>query len=126
MPVKTGCASDFNKNSREYVRLPDSGTVILITRGRPYPWVDYDEWTQVLSPRLYTKNRWMISKQTEEDWQTYLSEFKSQMIEPGPIKKIEEMHERVKNGETITFLCYCKKGEQCHRDIIKSLLTVYR
>ena len=39
--IKTGYASDFKKNNP---RPANSGTVILITRGRPFPWLDYDEW----------------------------------------------------------------------------------
>ena len=39
-----------------------------------------------------------------------------------PVKKIEELRQRVNNGETITLLCYCKKGQHCHRDIIKSMI----
>ena len=39
------------------------------------------------------------------------------------IEAIEALRQRVKKkGETITLLCYCKEGEHCHRDIIKSLI----
>ena len=40
----------------------------------------------------------------------------------GPVKKIEELRQRVNNGETITLLRYCKKGVNCHQDIIKAMI----
>ena len=117
--IKTACASDFNKKNP---RPPNSGTVILITRGPPYKWLDYDEYIHILSPEQNTKNRWMGSRKTEKDWIIYLSEFNPQMKEERPVKKIEELRQRVNNGETITLLCYCKIGVHCHRDIIKSMI----
>ena len=59
---------------------------------------------------------------TEKDWEIYLSEFNPEMRREGPVKKIEELRQRVNNGETITLLCYCKKEQHCHRDIIKSMI----
>jgi len=44
------------------------------------------------------------------------------MKESKAVDKIEELHQRSKNGETITLLCYCNPGEHCHRYIIKSLI----
>ena len=66
--IKTGYASDFKKNTP---RPANSGTVILITRGRPFPWLDYDEWQRVLSPQKETKDRWLNSKKTEQDWKLF-------------------------------------------------------
>jgi hypothetical protein len=63
--IKTGWASDFKKT---HPRPPNSGTVILITRGRPFPWLDYDKWMRILSPEPDTKNKWRYSQKTEEDW----------------------------------------------------------
>lgn len=117
--IKTGYASDFKKNNP---RPANSGTVILITRGRPFPWLDYDEWQRVLSPQKETKDRWLNSKKTEQDWKIYLDDFNPQMKEVSPVEAIERLHQRVKNGETITLLCYCKPEDHCHRNIIKSLI----
>ena len=105
MPVKTGCASDFNK---KHPRPPNSGRVILITRGPPYSWLDKDEYIKILSPQWGTAKRWLSSKMTENDWKIYMSEFNPEMKKEGPVKKIKELRERVNNGETITLLCYCK------------------
>ena len=120
--IKTACASDFNKKKVGYVRSPIIGTLILITRGRPYPWLDYNEWKQVLSPSRETKDRWLKSKRTESDWKRYEEEFIPQMKKREAIKSIEGLCLRANKGETITLLCYCKKGQHCHRYIIKSLI----
>ena len=99
------------------------GTLILITRGRPYAWLEYDEWKPVLSPQPKTLYRWKHnSKQSEDDWKIYLDEFNPQMKGKEPLAAIEALRERVKNGETITLLCYCKPFKKCHRYIIKSLI----
>ena len=44
------------------------------------------------------------------------------MKELKSVEAIEALRRRVKKGETITLLCYCKEGEHCHRDIIKSMI----
>ena len=44
------------------------------------------------------------------------------MKEAKPVEAIERLRQRVKNGETITLLCYCKPEDHCHRNIIKSLI----
>ena len=63
--IKTGYASDFNN---KHPRPAANDTVILIIRGRPFPWLDYDEWNQVLSPQRKTLRKWLLRKRTEEDW----------------------------------------------------------
>ena len=89
---------------------------------RSVPWLDYDEWQRVLSPQKETKDRWLTSKKTEHDWKIYLDDFNPQMKEAKPVEAIERLGQRVKNGETITLLCYCKPEDHCHRNIIKSLI----
>jgi uncharacterized protein YeaO (DUF488 family) len=121
--IKTACASDFYKKKPGYTRPPDSGTVILITRGRPYPWLDYDEWKQVLGPRYDTLNRWKTGEKTERDWKRYEKEFLPQMKEKQAVEAIEGLRQRTnKKSETITLLCYCPEGQHCHRHIIKSMI----
>jgi uncharacterized protein YeaO (DUF488 family) len=124
--IKTACASDFNKKKVGYVKPPINGTLILITRGRPYPWLDYNEWKQVLSPSRETKDRWLKSKRTESDWKSYEEEFIPQMKKREAIKAIKGLSLRATKGETITLLCYCKEGQHCHRYIVKSLIEKYQ
>lgn len=118
--IKTACASDFNKKNP---RPPDSGTVILITVGRPFPWLDYDRWMSILGPRYDAMKRWKNSNKTEADWKIYLDEFVPKMKQIEELKAIEVLRQKVKKeGKTITLLCYCKPNEHCDRDIIKSLI----
>jgi uncharacterized protein YeaO (DUF488 family) len=96
--ITTACASNFNKKNS---RPPDSDTVILITVGRPYPWLDYDEWIRVLGPSRDIKDRWFASKRTEADWEIYLEEFLPKMKQAEEFKAIEALRQRVKTqGET--------------------------
>ena len=44
------------------------------------------------------------------------------MKESMAVDKIEELRQRSKKGEIITLLCYCEKGEHCHRYIVKSMI----
>lgn len=122
--IKTACASEFNKKKAGYSRPLKRGTLILITRSRPYPWLDYDEWKQILSPSRETKDRWLKSERTESDWETYKEEFLPQMKKRETIKAIKGIRKRAQKGEIITLVCYCKKGQHCHRDIIKSLVDL--
>lgn len=117
--IKTGYASDFSK---KHPRPPDSGTVILITRGMPFNWLDYDEHIRVLSPQRKTLKKWRKSKGTEEDWKIYLNDFEPQMKASEPLAAMNKLSQRVKNGETITLLCYCDPKLHCHRYTIKSLI----
>jgi len=126
--IKEGCASDYNKKKRGYIRPANSGTVILITRWKPSYYqklwldLDSDEWIDQLSPQPETLRKWQESKQTDEDWQTYLDEFNPQMKESGSVAAMKRLSQRVKNGETITILCYCKHKIHCHRYIIKWMI----
>ena len=44
------------------------------------------------------------------------------MKESMAVDKIEELRQRSKKGEIITLLCYCERGEHCHRYIVKSMI----
>ena len=121
MSVKTGRASKSGFHV-DNTRPPDSGTVILITRGPPRKWVDKDEYIKILSPLSHTKNRWLGSKKTEADKKRYLNEFLPKMKQAEELIAIKELRQRVKDGETITLLCYCPEEDFYHRDIIKSMI----
>ena len=103
MPVKTACSSKsgFHKKNP---RPADSGTVILITRGWPYPWVDYDEYQPILSPHHDTKNRWFASEKTEADWKRYEEEFFPQMKEIKAVEAIEALRQSKEGGDNYTSL----------------------
>lgn len=113
------------KTKRIYDLKEDSdGTRILITRKWPIGQKKdrFDEWIKDLSPEEDTLNKWEDSKRTEEDWKRYSVKFYPQMKESKAVDKIEELRQRSKKGEIITLLCYCEKGEHCHRYIVKSMI----
>ena len=52
MPVKVGCASDYNKNHPERIRKKrDEETIVLVANKR-YGWVDFYEHITELAPRF--------------------------------------------------------------------------
>lgn len=113
------------KTKRIYEPKDDSdGTRILITRKWPPGQKKdrFDEWIKDLAPKEDTLNKWEDSKRTEADWKSYTVMFYPQMKERAAVDKIEELRQRSNSGEIITLLCYCEKGEHCHRYIIKSMI----
>lgn len=101
------------RTERTYDPKEDSdGTRILITRKSPRDQKKdrFDEWFKDLSPEQDTLNKWDDSKRTEEDWKRFSVKFYPQMRESNGFDKIEELHHRSNQGETITLLCYCEKG----------------
>ena len=98
------------------------GTRILIARKWPrgISKVHFHEWSKELSPEEDTLRKWLDSKKTERDWKKYLFKFLPQMKGSEAVAKIEELRERSKKGEIITLLCHCRRGEHCHRYIIKA------
>jgi uncharacterized protein YeaO (DUF488 family) len=71
------------------------------------------------------KDRWMHSKKTEKDWQLYERDFNTWINRPEARAMIEQLATRSSNGEIITLLCYCRQGQHCHRDIVKTLIEKY-
>ena len=67
MPVKVGCASDYNKNHPDSIRKKrDEETVVLVANKR-YGLVDCDEHITELAPRIDTHDEWKKSKVTPHD-----------------------------------------------------------
>ncbi|HEX7178733.1 MAG TPA: DUF488 family protein [Nitrososphaeraceae archaeon] len=100
------------------------GTRILISRYYPrfIEKSHFDERMLVLSPDRDRLLKWKHSQKTEEDWKIFEEKFLAQMNDLAAMEAITELRRRSSSGETITLLCYCKKGEHCHRYIIRSLI----
>ena len=99
-------------------------TRILITRIYPR-FINkeyFDERMLVLSPDRDTLRKWKHSQQSEEDWKTFEEKFLPQIKDLAAMEAIAELRRKSSSGETITLLCFCKKGEHCHRYIINSLI----
>jgi uncharacterized protein YeaO (DUF488 family) len=106
MPVKVGCASDYNKNHPDSIRKKrDEETVVLVANNR-YGWVDCDEHIPELAPRIHTQDEWKKSKVTPHDWKKFSSKYTAEMKSTKSLKAIRDLGERSKNGEIIRLLCY--------------------
>jgi uncharacterized protein YeaO (DUF488 family) len=96
MPVKVGCASDYNKNRHDRIRKKrDEETVVLVANKR-YGWVDCDEHITELAPRIDTHDEWKKSKVTPHDWKKFSSKYTAEMKS---LKAIRDLRERSKNGK---------------------------
>jgi hypothetical protein len=79
MPVKVGCASDYNKNHPD--RIPkkrDEETIVLVAN-KSYGWVDFDDHIIELAPRDCTYDEWKKSKMTSGDWKKFSSKYTAEM-----------------------------------------------
>ena len=68
MPIKVGCASDYNKNRPDRIRKKRDEETIVLVADKRYGWVDCDEHITELAPRIATNDEWKKSKMTPPDW----------------------------------------------------------
>lgn len=124
MPIRVGCASDYNKNHPAR-KARDKETVILVAN-RKFGWVDYDEHFIELAPRLPTIDEWKNSKMTSDDWEKFSRKYTAEMKSAKSQKAIRNLWERSKNGEMIKLLCYENNGNPyCHRYMLKLFIDEY-
>jgi uncharacterized protein YeaO (DUF488 family) len=120
------------------------GTRLLIATVRPR-WYgkkkDYDEWIHELTPSSELLNSYKHhtkpdkhSKPDKTDcdclrcqkaWDDYEPKFRHEMQREESQTVIHDLAQRVKSGETITLICWCKvtdKVKHCHRIIVKELI----
>ena len=120
MPVKVGCASDYNKNHSDRIRKKrDEETIVLVTN-KSYGWVDFDEHITELAPRISTHEEWKNSRMTPGDWKKFSSKYSAEMKSAKSLKAIRNLGARSNNGEIIRLLCYEKDDNPyCHRYMLK-------
>ncbi len=68
MPVKVGCASDYNKNHPDRIRKQRNEETVVLVANKRYGEVDCDEHITELAPRNVTHDEWKKSKATPHDW----------------------------------------------------------
>jgi uncharacterized protein YeaO (DUF488 family) len=126
MPVKVGCASDYNKNHPDSIRKKrDEETVVLVAIKR-YGWVDCDEHITELAPRIDTHDEWKKGTETPHDWKKFSSKYTAEMKSAKSLKAIRNLGERSKNGEIIRLLCYEKDNNPyCHRYMLKLFIDEF-
>lgn len=115
---------------------------IAISRPRWYGKINYDKWMKELapSPDLLNsyKNATKPDKHTkphktdcdclkcQKAWDDYEPKFRHEMqAREESQTAIHDLAQRVKSGETITLICWCKvtdKVQHCHRIIVKELI----
>ena len=52
MPIKLGCASDYNKNHPDRIRKTRERETVILVANRKYGWVDCDEHTVELPTNI--------------------------------------------------------------------------
>lgn len=126
MPIKLGCASDYNKNHHDRIRKGrDRETVILIAN-KKYGWIDCDEHIAELAPRIPTRDEWKKSKMTSYDWERFTRKYTAEMKSGKSLRAIHNLSERSKNGEIIRLLCYEKDDNPyCHRYMLKLFIDEF-
>ena len=120
MPVKVGCASDYNKNHLDRIRKKRDEETIVLVANKSYGWVDFDDHIIELAPRDGTYDEWKKSKMTPGDWKKFSSKYTAEMKSAKSLKAIRNLAERSKDGEIIRLLCYEKDDNPyCHRYMLK-------
>ena len=120
MPVKVGCASDYNKNRPDRIRKKRDEETIVLVANKSYGWVDFDDHIIELAPRDGTYDEWKKSKMTPGDWKKFSSKYTAEMKSAKSLKAIRNLAERSKYGEIIRLLCYEKDDNPyCHSYMLK-------
>jgi uncharacterized protein YeaO (DUF488 family) len=120
MPVKVGCASDYNKNHPDLIRQKREEETIVLVANKRFGWVDCDEHIIELAPRMTTQEEWKNSTMTPGDWKKFSSKYTAEMKSARSLKAIRNLGERSNNGEIIRLLCYEKDDNPyCHRYMLK-------
>ena len=124
MPVKVGCASDYNKKYPDSIRGKRDEETVLVANKR-YGRVDCDEHITELAPRIDTHDEWKKSKVTQ-DWKKFSSKYTAEMKSAKSLKAIRNLGERSKKGEIIRLLCYEKDNNPyCHRYMLKLFIDEF-
>lgn len=106
-----------------YAPKADSdGTRVLVSRYYPrgVKRTHFDLWVRGASPEVKLLKAY---KNREIDWDVFTKKFKEQLQTSVESKEaIEQIVELSEKNHAITLLCYEKEGENCHREIVKSLV----
>ena len=120
MPIKVGCASDYNKNHPDRIRKKRDEETVVLVANKSYGWVDFDDHIIELTPRDGTYDEWKKSKMTPGDWKKFSSKYTAEMKSAKSLKVIRILADRSKDGEIIRLLCYEKDDNPyCHRYMLK-------
>ena len=120
MPVKLGCASDYNRKLPDRIRKKREEETVVLVASKRFGWVDCDEHITELAPRIATHEEWKNSRMTPGDWKKFSSKYTAEMKSAKSLKAIRNLGERSNNREIIRLLCYEKNDNPyCHRYMLK-------
>ena len=126
MPVKLGCASDYNRKFPDRIRKKREEETIVLVANKRFGWVDCDEHITELAPRVATHEEWKNSRMTPGDWKKFSSKYTAEMKSAKSLKAIRNLEERSKYGEIIRLLCYEKDDNPCcHRYMLKLFIDEF-
>lgn len=104
---------------------PDDGTRIYVSRRWPRGIAKgerFSEWMKELAPSIELLDAYLHE---DLDWETYRERFLEEMQSETARPRIEELADRVADGETITLLCDHPRDapdEHCHRFLVEELV----
>jgi uncharacterized protein YeaO (DUF488 family) len=120
MPVKLGCASDYNRKFPDRIHKKREEETVVLVANKRFGWVDCDEHITELAPRIATNEEWKNSRMTPGDWKKFSSKYTAEMKSAKSRKAIRNLGERSNNGDIIRLLCYEKDDNPyCHRYMLK-------
>jgi uncharacterized protein YeaO (DUF488 family) len=120
MPVKLGCACDYNRKFPDRIHKKREEETVVLVANKRFGWVDCDEHITELAPRIATHEEWKNSRMTPGDWKKFSSKYTAEMKSAKSRKAIRNLGERSNNGEIIRLLCYEKDDNPyCHRYMLK-------
>ena len=120
MPVKLGCASDYNRKLTDRIHKKREEETVILVANKRFRWVDCDEHITEVAPRITTHEEWKNSRMTPGDWKKFSSKYTSEMKSAKSLKAIRNLGERSNSGEIIRLLCYEKDDNPyCHRYMLK-------
>jgi uncharacterized protein YeaO (DUF488 family) len=118
-------ASSRIKTKSVYDPVEDSdGIRILVTRYHPRikgfkKGIGYSRWLRNLSPAESLVKKLKTGKMTNQEFST---QYILQLAITKTQGEIGDVRELLRNGETVTLLCYEPEGEFCHRHLLKGYL----
>lgn len=126
MPIKLGCASDYNKKRPDNIPKSRDKEVVILVANRRYNWVDCDEHIIELAPRIPTRDEWKKSEMTSYDWKKFSRKYTAEMKSIKSLKAIRKLSERSRSGEVMRLLCYEKDDNPyCHRYMLKLFIDEF-
>jgi uncharacterized protein YeaO (DUF488 family) len=103
-------------------KVKSDGVRILVTRFYPrgIKRTHFDLWFRNASPEAALLKKY---KTGALNWREFSKRFKEQLRASLESKKaVQDLIELLREGKTVTLLCYEREGQNCHRYLLKSAI----